>query len=293
MSLPPEGSRRRCSPSPPPRRPRTRHEVVVERVVKEATGSVVYPTLTRTNYTEWALVMKVNLQAQGLWAAIDPGQADEQADRLALSAILRAVPQDMWARLAVKATAKEAWDAIRVVRVGVERVRQANAEQLRQEFSDIEFKEGESIDDFTNRISGLASSLRTLGDNISEGEVVKKLLQVVPDRYMQVAISIETLLDVSSLSLEEVSGRIRAVEQRYTRATGVREKGGRLYLTEEAWNARQRKREQEGSFSIGGVQQWLLHSRQGAGRIRQGRRPRQKRCKVPWRGAQGHEAGQV
>jgi hypothetical protein len=28
--------------------------------------SVQYPTLTRTNYNEWALLMKVNMQAQGI-----------------------------------------------------------------------------------------------------------------------------------------------------------------------------------------------------------------------------------
>jgi hypothetical protein len=27
---------------------------------------VQYPTLTRTNYNEWALLMKVNMQAQGI-----------------------------------------------------------------------------------------------------------------------------------------------------------------------------------------------------------------------------------
>lgn len=35
---------------------------VIERVVRESTTSnVVYPTLTRTNYQEWALMMRVNL----------------------------------------------------------------------------------------------------------------------------------------------------------------------------------------------------------------------------------------
>jgi hypothetical protein len=28
--------------------------------------------LTRTNYTRWALVMKVKMQARHLWEAIDP-----------------------------------------------------------------------------------------------------------------------------------------------------------------------------------------------------------------------------
>jgi hypothetical protein len=40
--------------------------VVVERIVEKSSSNIVYPTLTHTNYIEWLLVMKVNLQAAGL-----------------------------------------------------------------------------------------------------------------------------------------------------------------------------------------------------------------------------------
>ncbi|XP_022983366.1 uncharacterized protein LOC111481973 [Cucurbita maxima] len=53
------------------------------------------------------------------------------------------------------------------------------------------------------RITGLANSITTLGGSISETEIVKKMLQVVPDHLEQVAISIETLLDVNDLTVEE------------------------------------------------------------------------------------------
>jgi hypothetical protein len=39
-------------------------------VIQSAAGSggqATYPTLTDTNYIEWALVMKINLRAQRLW----------------------------------------------------------------------------------------------------------------------------------------------------------------------------------------------------------------------------------
>ena len=41
--------------------------------------------------------------------------------------ILRSTPEEMHASLAVKETAKMTWDTIKVQRVGVERVREANA----------------------------------------------------------------------------------------------------------------------------------------------------------------------
>ena len=82
----------------PLRRPRHREagrrEVVVERVVKEVGGGN-YLKLTRTNYTEWSLLMKVKLQARGIWDAIELGASDYQEDRMALEAILQAVPPEM------------------------------------------------------------------------------------------------------------------------------------------------------------------------------------------------------
>ncbi|WVZ91404.1 hypothetical protein U9M48_037581 [Paspalum notatum var. saurae] len=180
------------SPRRTPRRGRT-HKV--ERVIKEALASVQYPLLTKTNYPEWVVMMRINLQAQGLWDAIEPGDVTYGEDRLALAAIARSVPTEMITMVGNKETAKAAWDAIKTVRMGVERVRESNAQKLRRDLHDIKFKDGESVDDFSLRLSNLANNLRLLGDNVEDKELVKKMLQV--------AISIETLLDVGDLSLEE------------------------------------------------------------------------------------------
>jgi hypothetical protein len=115
---------------------------VVERVVEKTTTGIVYPMLTRMNYTEWSAVMRVNLQAAELWEAIKYGDVEYRDDRHALAALLRAVPADIQAGLANKETAREAWEVIRKIRVGADRVKEANAERLRQEFAEIKFKPG-------------------------------------------------------------------------------------------------------------------------------------------------------
>ncbi|WVZ93228.1 hypothetical protein U9M48_039226 [Paspalum notatum var. saurae] len=208
--------RRRVSHSPPPRRGR-RGGVTVERVIKETSGSVQYPTLTRTNYQDWSLLMRVNLQAAGLWHAVEP-EPDEiveyREDRLAMAAILRSVPSDMLGSLARKRTARSAWEAVKTVRMGVERVREASARQLLKEFGEITFRDGELVDDFALRITGLANNIRTLGGKVDDTDVVKKMIQVAPPHLEQIAYSIETLLDVNTLSVEELTGRPRAIEQR-------------------------------------------------------------------------------
>lgn len=92
---------------------------------------MVYPMLTCTNYGDCALLIRVNLQAQELWDAIEPGNAEYQDDRMALSAILRDVPSEMLAILAVKDTSEQAWDAVKTIWMGAERVREAKAQTLR------------------------------------------------------------------------------------------------------------------------------------------------------------------
>jgi hypothetical protein len=150
-----------------------------------------WPLLTKTNYTEWALIMKMKLQARDLWEAIKPGDVTLQEDRMALDAITSAVPQEMLASLAVKATAAEVWEAVRSLWIGSEAVRNARAHRLRTEFESIRFKEGEIVDDSTMRLGSLVAELGTLREVIKEQLDVQKLLRVIPKHLSQVAVVIE------------------------------------------------------------------------------------------------------
>jgi hypothetical protein len=83
-----------------------------------------------------------------------------------------------------------------------------------REWELIGFKEGEAVDDFALRLSGLMSSLAIYGEPVDEQRAVEKLLRVVPSKYSQIALSIETLLDTATLSVEEVTGRLKTVDER-------------------------------------------------------------------------------
>jgi hypothetical protein len=176
---------RQVSPSPPSHRPRQRdggRQVVVERLVEKSTAGIVYPMLTRTNYTKWSAVVRVNLQAAGLWDVVRHGGVEYHDDRLALAALLHAVLAEMQAGLTNKELAHNTWESIRRIRVGTDHVKEANAERPRQEFTEIRFKPGEGVEDFSIRIMALANELRVLGDEITDKEVVKELLHSVPEK---------------------------------------------------------------------------------------------------------------
>ena len=177
------------------RRPR---EVVIERIIREGGGSGNWPQLTKTNYNEWSLRMKLKMQARCLWEAVEFDDVEFDDDRNALDAICSAVPEEMVPALATKASDKEAWEAIKTLRIGDDRVRKATAQNLRAEYESIALREGEPIEDFALRLTGMVQRLATLGDPEPDEKVVAKYLRVVRPRYKQLVISIETLLDILS-----------------------------------------------------------------------------------------------
>ena len=117
-----------------------RPEVV--RTVREVSGTS-WPMLTRTNYGEWSVTMKVKLRAQRLWNAVDKGTDNEEDDMSALEAILTAIPVEYREPLGAKSSAKEAWEAIAAMRVGFDRAKKAMAQHLKQEYANLKFKDGE------------------------------------------------------------------------------------------------------------------------------------------------------
>ncbi|XP_073355224.1 uncharacterized protein [Aegilops tauschii subsp. strangulata] len=232
--------RRRVLASPVVRRGRSptrrgyREVVVQQEVVHQASSTVVYPPLTATNYFEWSLIMKVNMEAQRVWDAIEGGRSFSQ-DRAALAPILRAVPDEMHSTLVMKATAKEAWDAIKIMRVSDARIREAKAQTLLKEFDDVRMRSGETLDELAMRMNGIANKLRTLAENLDEVKVVKKLLRIVPSK---------------------ACGRLKTAEDRSDLDEGASnyDQGGgsRLLLTEEDWLARHRSGtgKKKGNFDI-------------------------------------------
>jgi hypothetical protein len=218
---------------------------VVKKTMRDI-GSAQYPMLMHTNYAEWSVMMKVMLQARGLWAAVTTSAADEQEGRMAMEGILKAVPPEFITTLGEKDTAKEAWESLKTMRQSGDRVLQAKAQQLRREYEAVAFRDGEAIEDFALRLTTMVSQLGKLGDTISKEEAVAKFPHVAPPRFAQLALSIVTLLDLSTLSIEDVTGHLKVVEDR-AEAPAQTTVSGKLLLTEE-WKARVRQHKQgEGS----------------------------------------------
>jgi hypothetical protein len=102
------------------------------------------------------------------------------------------------------------------------------------------------MEDFLLCLHAEASQLHVLGDDFTDKEVIKKMLHVILDKLEQVAIMMETLLDLDSLLIKEAIGHLHTIEQRKTRSSS-KESGGCPLLTEEEWMVRMKSRDGTGS----------------------------------------------
>jgi hypothetical protein len=200
------------------------------------------------------MLMQCNYEALEIWGVIDPGTNPKRSqDRQAMSVLLRSLPKEMWQSLGRHKMVKEAWEVVKVMRLGADRVMEVNAQRLLREFENIAFKDGESIEEFAMRINNLVGNLKTLGETVEDVRVVKKFLRVVPARFTQMVVSIEMFCDLKTMTVDELMGRLRMGEDWLDdKVNQIVDKAGRLLLTEEDWLEKHKHRFHTGAKPGGG-----------------------------------------
>ena len=68
--------------------------------------------LSKTNYRVWSMTIEVYLESHNLWLAITGENVSKKKDRLALSAIISAVPEDILMILDARKMAKQNWEIL-------------------------------------------------------------------------------------------------------------------------------------------------------------------------------------
>ena len=189
------------------------NKLVVQQV-KEAGVTLRYPMLSENNYSVWAVKMKIFMRAQGVWAAVvNKGGVDEKMDQMALAAIVQAVPEAVVMSISEHETAKEAWDALKEMNMGEQRVKKARVQTLKRVLDGMYMGDSEKINDFALKVTTIVNEIRSLGTKVEETTVVEKLLYSVPDKFQPLISTIEQWGDVTVMSVTETIGRLRAFEE--------------------------------------------------------------------------------
>jgi hypothetical protein len=151
-------------------------------------GLTNYPILMKTNYNQWAQLMRIKLEAHGLWGVVDPSDAKFHVDRMALDAICSAVSAEMITVLATKDLAMEAWESIRMIQISDDCIRKASAQKVRREYEVLDFHDGEGVEGFAMRLKGMVNQLIMLGDPELDGKVILKYLWITHPRLKQLVM---------------------------------------------------------------------------------------------------------
>nr|GFB40323.1 hypothetical protein [Tanacetum cinerariifolium] len=106
------------------------------------------------------------------------------------------------------------WDALEIRHVGVNRVQQAKQQTLKSEFVMLQMKENESIDSFVTRLTDIINKASSVGLAYEDSTLVRKLLNVAPDRFLQIVASIEQYSDLDEMSLDEAIERLKTFKER-------------------------------------------------------------------------------
>ena len=97
--------------------------------------------------------------------------------------------------------------------MGVNRVQQAKQQTLKSQ----------SINLFTTKLTSIINKAESLGLTYEDWTLVRKLLNVVPDKFLQIVASIEKYLTIDTMSLDEGIGRLKTFEEilNYKKARSV------------------------------------------------------------------------
>nr|GEZ58483.1 zinc finger, CCHC-type [Tanacetum cinerariifolium] len=109
-------------------------------------------------------------------------QADNKKDKTAMAFLYQALLEKQLLQITKHKTAKAIWDALKTRHMGEERVQQARLQTLKFDFEVLHMKEDERIDTFTTKLTTLVNKADSLGHTMKDEELVRKLLNAVPDR---------------------------------------------------------------------------------------------------------------
>ncbi|GJS41467.1 hypothetical protein Tco_0566510 [Tanacetum coccineum] len=195
--------------------------------------------------------MQIILEANGLWEMMEPNektQADNKKEKTAIAFLYQALPEEQLLQITKHKTAKTFWDAFKTRHVGVNRVQQAKQQTLKSEFEMLQMEENESIDSFVTRLTGIINKAASVGLTYGDSTLVRKLLNAIPDRFLQIVASIEQYSDLDEMSLDEAIERLKTFEERlkYKNKRPVNTQESLLFTRHEDQGQQFRKRDHGG-----------------------------------------------
>ncbi|KAM6543950.1 hypothetical protein CsatB_008397 [Cannabis sativa] len=196
------------------------------------------PMLEGSNYPYWKTKMRAFLKAvdERVWMAVAEGWSpptvvDEEGDKVkkssewttdemeranfnskALHALFNAISTNQLKVISNCEVAKDAWEKLKIKNEGTDAVKKARLRSLAKSFENLSMEEDESVSEFHAKLCDISNESYALGKTYSNKKLVRKLLGVLPKRFMSKVTSIEESRDIEALDLDELIGSLQNYE---------------------------------------------------------------------------------
>lgn len=190
------------------------------------TLNFVPPFFDGTNYGYWKARMCFFLKSIDVWQIVESGWTKPEAivaeptaqksARLSndktLYALCQAFSPSEFARISNCESAQEVWQILETTYEGTKIVKSAKLQMLISKFEEIKMLEDESFNEFYTKISDRRNSMVSLGKNVSDVKLIKKILRSLPERFRIKVTTIEESKDLDEMKIEELVGSLQTYE---------------------------------------------------------------------------------
>ncbi|XP_060973956.1 uncharacterized protein LOC133039144 [Cannabis sativa] len=196
------------------------------------------PMLEGANYPYWKTKMRAFLRAvdERVWMSIEEGwwkptmmeneivipkpmsqwttveMERANFNSKALHALFNAVSTNQLKVIANCEIAKEAWEKLKIKNEGTDAVKKSRLRALAKAFENLTMEEDESVAEFHAKLCDISNESYTLGKTYSNSKLVRKVLGVLPRRFMSKVTSIEEMRNIEELDLDELIGSLQNYE---------------------------------------------------------------------------------
>ena len=186
------------------------------------------PTFDGTDYPYWKNKMRMHLEAidNDLWYVVENGVPSvspsmnatdvkrfKQLDSQAKNIICGHLSKGQYGRVSALETAKLIWDRLSKVSEGVSTQRDSRVDVFRNLFNRFKRLDNENVQQTFDRLTDISNELQELGaTDITDHEVVKKLLRLLDSSFDTLALMIQECADQKSLDPADILERLNTHE---------------------------------------------------------------------------------
>ncbi|XP_019189389.1 PREDICTED: uncharacterized protein LOC109183783 [Ipomoea nil] len=193
------------------------------------------PALNSENYSYWKTRMRVYIMSQGerVWRAVEEGwepPTNERGEKKlkrewseaeireanynskAMNSIYGAVSEETFKLISNTEIAKIAWEILCNHHEGNTIVKQSKLQMIQTQFETLKMEEDENITQFNAKILDIVGAAYNLGEPFSEPKLVKKVLRLLPERFLMKVTAIQESTNLDTYKLSDLMGNLQTYE---------------------------------------------------------------------------------